>query len=71
MIYPAMGLGIKELSSPSWAHGGAWDQNEGKTQSEGEARDRAEGEIWERSSVNPHKDFGNSNLKLYNLAIVE
>ena len=29
------------------------------------------GEIWERGSVKPHKDFENLNLKLYNLAIVE
>ena len=64
MIHPDMGLGIKELSSPSWAYGGAWNQNEGKIQTEGKALDRAEERSGKGVQWNPTK-------KLYNLAIVE
>ena len=73
MIHPAVGLGIKELSSPVGL------MEEPETKMRAKPKPRAKPGIEQRRDLGKglceqceaHTDFENFNFELYNLAIVE
>ena len=70
MIRSAIGLGIKELSSPV----GLMEEPETKMRAKPKSRAKSRIEQMRdlgKGLCEAHKDFENLNLELYNLAIVE
>ena len=56
MIHPCSYVSGNSRTATGWAYGGAWNQNDGKALTEGEARDRAEersgrGAFWSPTKI--------------------